>query len=160
MSRASKRLIENHWTVFAHYLQWKFYSSYFVLLATAQKKVDSFWKTREILNCCGKFVFTLWAVPQRFFLYHPSSILLKGRGHIQVSSTSKEAHLSNVARFSLFPRPLYWIGKYLHHEDESNGYFNNKVSRPCTHKLLLQSICQVTKNLVGDDPFPHLFLRG
>jgi hypothetical protein len=85
-------------------------------------------------------------------------------------SPSKEAHLSNVACYNLrdFPffaaaayssRPLYWNGKYLHHEDESNGYFNNKVSRSCTHKLLLQSKGHVPKERGREtilSPFPFL----
>lgn len=71
-------------------------------------------------------------------------------------SPSKEAHLSNVACYNFrdFPfsssRPLYWNGKYLHHGDESNGYFNNKVSRSCTHKLLLQSKGHVPKKKEGE----------
>jgi hypothetical protein len=156
--------------VFAHYLSRdrKFYSSLFCLARNSIKKVDSFWKTREILNCCGKFVFTLCAVPRRFCLHHPSSLLREGSGRIQVSSASKEAHLSNVACYNLrdfpfFRRPLYWNGKYLHHGDESNGYFNNKVSRSCTHKLLLQYRGHLPKKIFGGAgpfPFPPVSLQA
>ena len=41
---------------------------------------------------------------------------------------------------SLVDKNSYGRKGNLNHGDESNGYFHNKVSRSCTHKLLLQSL--------------------
>lgn len=112
LSRASKRLIENHWTVFAHYLPWdrKFYSSYFPARNNIKKLIasENSRDTQLLRKICVYFV----CRSSLLFLLYPSPIRKKGSGRIQVSSASKEAHFSNVACYNLrdfpfFSRPLY-----------------------------------------------------